>query len=95
MSYSKVRGYEVEEACDGEEALEMIERTHPNVLLLDLDMPNLDGYGVVRKVRENPNDWLACLYGRHSVCDEGGPGESSGCRFRWILVEANQCGFTG
>jgi CheY-like chemotaxis protein len=50
----EVRGYEVEEACDGEEALEMIERTQPNILLLDLNMPNLDGFGVVRKVRENP-----------------------------------------
>jgi two-component system cell cycle response regulator DivK len=50
----EIRGYEVEEACDGEEALEMIERTQPNILLLDLNMPNLDGYGVVRKVRQNP-----------------------------------------
>ncbi len=50
----EVRGYEVEEACDGEEALEMIERTQPNILLLDLNMPNLDGFGVVRRVRENP-----------------------------------------
>jgi CheY-like chemotaxis protein len=50
----EVRGYEVEEACDGEEALEMIERTQPNILLLDLNMPNLDGFGVVRRVRDNP-----------------------------------------
>ena len=49
----EMRGYEVEEACDGVEALEMIERTRPNVLLLDLNIPRLDGFGVVRKVREN------------------------------------------
>jgi two-component system cell cycle response regulator DivK len=48
------RGYEVEEACDGEEALEMVGRARPNILLLDLGMPKLDGFGVVRKIRENP-----------------------------------------
>ncbi len=48
------RGYDVDEACDGEEALEMIKRTRPNILLLDLSMPKLDGFEVVRKVRENP-----------------------------------------
>ena len=45
------RGYEVEEACDGEEALAMIERARPNVLLLDLGMPKLDG---LRRDPENP-----------------------------------------
>jgi CheY-like chemotaxis protein len=48
------RGCEVEEACDGEEALEMLERTRPDILLLDLGMPKVDGFGVVRKIRENP-----------------------------------------
>jgi CheY-like chemotaxis protein len=47
------RGCEVEEACDGEQALEMLERTRPDILLLDLGMPKLDGFGVVRKIREN------------------------------------------
>jgi two-component system, cell cycle response regulator DivK len=48
------RGYEVDEACDGEEALKMLECSRPNILLLDLSMPKLDGYGVVRKIRDNP-----------------------------------------
>jgi two-component system cell cycle response regulator DivK len=48
------RGYAVDEACDGEEALTMLERSRPNILLLDLSMPKLDGYGVVRKIRDNP-----------------------------------------
>jgi CheY-like chemotaxis protein len=47
------RGYAVEEACDGEEALEMLERSRPDILLLDLGMPRLDGFGLVRKIREN------------------------------------------
>jgi CheY-like chemotaxis protein len=50
----EVRGYTVVEACDGEEALRMIEQTQPDLLLLDIGMPLLDGFAVVRKVRENP-----------------------------------------
>ena len=50
----ETRGYIVLEACDGEEALRMIEQTHPDILLLDIGMPVLDGFAVVRKIRENP-----------------------------------------
>jgi CheY-like chemotaxis protein len=50
----EARGYTVLEACDGQEALRMIEQTHPDILLLDIGMPVLDGFAVVRKIRENP-----------------------------------------
>jgi CheY-like chemotaxis protein len=50
----EARGYAVLEACDGQEALRMIEQTHPDILLLDIGMPVLDGFGVIRKIRENP-----------------------------------------
>jgi CheY-like chemotaxis protein len=49
------RGYAVVEACDGQEALRMIEQTHPDILLLDIGMPVLDGFAVMRKIRENPS----------------------------------------
>ena len=50
----EARGYTVAEACDGHEALGVIEQTQPDILLLDIGMPVLDGFGVMRKVRENP-----------------------------------------
>jgi CheY-like chemotaxis protein len=50
----EMRGYTVMEACDGEEALRMIEQTQPDLVLLDIGMPVLDGFAVVRKIRENP-----------------------------------------
>lgn len=50
----KARGYAVVEACDGREALEMVAQTQPDLLLLDIGMPVLDGFTVVRKIRENP-----------------------------------------
>jgi len=55
----ETRGYVVLEACDGQEALHMIELTQPDLLLLDIGMPVLDGFAVVRKIRENPR--LAAL----------------------------------
>ena len=50
----EARGYAVEEACDGQAALRLMEHSTPDILLLDIGMPVLDGYAVVRKVRENP-----------------------------------------
>jgi CheY-like chemotaxis protein len=50
----EARGYTVVEACDGEEALRVIDETDPDILVLDIGMPLLDGFGVVRAVRQNP-----------------------------------------
>jgi DNA-binding response OmpR family regulator len=45
------RGYLVEEAIDGEEAIEAVERCAPDLLLLDLRLPDLDGSEVLRQLR--------------------------------------------
>jgi CheY-like chemotaxis protein len=50
----EARGYTVLEACDGQEALHMIEQAQPELLLLDIGMPVLDGFGVIRRIRESP-----------------------------------------
>lgn len=42
----------IAEAEDGEAALEQIEKLQPQIALLDLDMPELDGFAVARRVRE-------------------------------------------
>lgn len=49
-----LRGYTVLEACDGQEALRIIEQTPPELLLLDIGMPVMDGFAVIRRIRENP-----------------------------------------
>jgi CheY-like chemotaxis protein len=51
----EMRGHSVLEACDGLETLRLIEHSQPDLLLLDIGMPALDGFGVVRKIRENPD----------------------------------------
>ena len=46
----------VAEAGDGETALELIETHQPDVVVLDVDMPRMDGFAVVKKLRERRND---------------------------------------
>ena len=49
----KGAGYEVIEAIDGSDALDKMERHSINMLITDINMPNLDGIGLVRKVRSH------------------------------------------
>ncbi len=51
--YLRNAGYQTEKAYDGEEALERIHATRPDIILLDVMMPKLDGYEVCRRVRSN------------------------------------------
>lgn len=52
----KVRGegFKVESALDGVEALEKVKKEKPDLILLDIIMPKLDGISVLRKLKENP-----------------------------------------
>jgi len=45
-------GYDVHTAADGQQALEMIEARSPDLVLLDVMMPRLDGFSVCQRVRE-------------------------------------------
>jgi two-component system, cell cycle response regulator DivK len=49
------RDYVVEEAENGLHALEMMKQRRPDIVLLDLNMPVLDGFATLRKVREDPD----------------------------------------
>lgn len=49
------RGYEVFEANDGIEALDAAHRVQPHLIILDLHMPGLDGFGVIKELRLNAN----------------------------------------
>lgn len=52
--YLEMSGYSVISAEDGQQALSMIETYHPHVLVTDINMPRMDGYDLVRQVRQKP-----------------------------------------
>jgi len=47
-------GYSVSEARDGVQALDQIDRVGPDIIVLDLNLPGLDGYGVLSHLRSRP-----------------------------------------
>ena len=49
-------GYSVDGVVNGEEALDYLEATEYNLVILDLMMPKLDGYGVLKRIRDGKND---------------------------------------
>lgn len=48
-------GYQVISATNGEQALELIAKEHPDLIVLDMLMPRLDGRDVLRRLRESGN----------------------------------------
>ena len=46
-------GYEVHEASDGRAALDSVEQFSPDVMVLDMMMPHVDGYGVLSALRDS------------------------------------------
>ena len=52
----KKTGYDVRTAKDGEEALAEISRAAPDLVLLDVMMPKIDGFSVCQRIRANP-EW--------------------------------------
>jgi two-component system alkaline phosphatase synthesis response regulator PhoP len=48
-------GYQLITATNGQEALNKIQSEQPDIILLDLNMPIMDGFTVLAKVKEDPN----------------------------------------
>jgi two-component system, OmpR family, KDP operon response regulator KdpE len=59
------RGYEVDPAADGQSALERWETTRPDIILLDLGLPDMDGLTVISRVRRDAPTPIVILSGRY------------------------------
>lgn len=49
----ELKGYSVIEAEDGSEAVELAKKHHPNLLVVDLNMPVIDGLETIKQVRDH------------------------------------------
>lgn len=63
-------GYDVSVAASGGAALSAISQRPPDVILLDLGLPDMDGLEVVRRVRERARTPIVVLSARHSEADK-------------------------
>ena len=51
-----LKGYPVREAANGSEALRLIEKSHPSLVVLDMQMPVLDGWGLSHELKTKSLD---------------------------------------
>ncbi|MFW3654184.1 response regulator YycF [Vagococcus fluvialis] len=63
-------GYEVFTAFDGEEAIEMVSEVEPDLILLDLMLPKMDGLEVCREVRKNYDTPIIMVTAKDSEIDK-------------------------
>lgn len=68
--YLEKDGYEVLESADGIEALDLFKRAKPDLAVLDIMMPGIDGYRVLRNIREESNIPVIMLSAKGSDSDK-------------------------
>lgn len=68
--YLEKDGYTIVEAADGVEAMEQIRKEQPDLVILDIMMPGLDGYRVLRNIREDNNIPVIMLSAKDTDADK-------------------------
>lgn len=79
--YLELSGYTVIMADDGQQALDMVEEYHPDLIVTDIVMPKMNGYELVRRVRQQPGKRLlpVILLTARTKTQERILGYQSGC----------------
>jgi pilus assembly protein CpaE len=73
-------GYEIAAASSGEQALSLVKSIHPDLVLLDLMMPDIDGVDVARRLRSDPDtqDLLIVMFTAKSQMEDKLEGYDAG-----------------
>jgi two-component system cell cycle response regulator DivK len=66
----RLKGVSVVEAEDGERAVELARRARPDLILMDLSMPVLDGYEATRRIRGDRETSRIPVVAVSALCDE-------------------------
>ena len=67
----ELRNFSVKMVGSGHEAIEEVDREEPDVMLLDLKMPDLDGLEVLARIRENHPDLKVIFLTGHATLEKG------------------------
>jgi len=68
-AYLEAEGYEVATATDGAEALRLVDSANPHLILLDVGMPGMDGFEVLRRIRQGSDVPVIMLTARAEEID--------------------------
>jgi two-component system cell cycle response regulator DivK len=74
-------GYELVEAEDGLEAITAVASKRPDLILMDIQLPNMDGYEATRQIRSNPDnkDIPIIAVTSYALSGDGGKAIEAGC----------------
>lgn len=70
IDFLKPEGYEILEASDGKEALDIYDKEHPDLILLDVMMPGYDGWTVCREIRRESTVPIIMLTAKGEEIDQ-------------------------
>jgi len=71
-----VAGFELFEAADGQEALAVAARARPELVFLDIDMPNIDGIEACRRLRADPTNSATTIVMLTASADDSARGRA-------------------
>lgn len=79
--YLEISGYSVIKAENGQQALDLLEKSWPHLMITDITMPEMDGYDLVRQVRSRPIFRLlpVIFLTAHTSTEERVKGYNLGC----------------
>ncbi|MEP6918101.1 MAG: response regulator [Acidobacteriota bacterium] len=79
--YLEFSGFRVETACDGREAIEKAQALSPDLVLMDLSLPGIDGWEATRLLKADPatTHLLIVALSAHAMAPEGDRARAAGC----------------
>jgi CheY-like chemotaxis protein len=79
--YLEYAGYRVDEATNGQEALDKADQIHPDLIVMDLSLPVMDGWEATRRLKANPRTKriLVLALTGHALGDHEREATAAGC----------------